>query len=120
MEVCPESQNTWGENTTWHCELDCITGFKYNLTRVCIDICPPSLDGDGSFSDDGMCYWTCMTPNYFRDPQANRSCQPVCSFDPDKYYGDNTTWKCVLDCPAYPIYYYAYDPDRLCRTDCPN
>lgn len=27
---------------------------------------------------------------------------------------------CVLDCPTYPQYYYAYDPDRICRTDCPS
>lgn len=27
--------------------------------------------------------------------------------------------RCVLRCPSYPIYYYAYDADKSCRLDCP-
>lgn len=91
-----------------------------NGSRVCIDICPASLDDDGSFSDQGMCYGVCMTPNYYRDPQNARSCQPTCTFSPAKYYKDSTTMKCVLKCPVYPSYYYAYDPNKQCRTDCPS
>lgn len=37
-----------------------------------------------------------------------------------KYYADDTTMRCVLDCPSYPQYYYAYDPERTCRIDCPS
>lgn len=28
--------------------------------------------------------------------------------------------KCMLTCPSYPQYYYAYDPDKTCRLDCPS
>ncbi len=81
---------------------------------MCIDICPGSLDDDGSFSDQGMCYVDCITPNYYRDPQNARSCKPTCSFAPVKYYADSTTRKCVLYCPSYPLFYYAYDTDKTC------
>ena len=27
--------------------------------------------------------------------------------------------KCVLTCPVYPQYYYAYDPDKTCMINCP-
>lgn len=97
-----------------------VGSFKYNITRVCIDLCPGSLDDDGSFSDQGKCYTECITPGYYRDPQNSRSCQPICSFSPVKYYADDTTMKCVLKCPSYPQYYYAYDPDRVCRIECPS
>ena len=93
--------------------------FKYNVTRVCIDECPGSLNDDGSFSDDGRCYAVCITPNYFRDPQNARSCQPECSNSPVKLYKDDTTMRCVLVCPSYPEYYYAYDADKACMTTCP-
>lgn len=112
VPTCPISQNTWGENSTWGCVPNCLTGFKYNLTRVCIDLCPATVDGEGSFSDQGMCYFVCMTPLYYRDPQNNRSCQPSCSFSPTKYYKDSTTMKCVLECPVYPSFYFAYDPNK--------
>ena len=94
VERCPSSEDTWGENTTWTCNDDCETGFKYNDTRVCIDICPPSfndnsslvenrsVDGGGSYSDQGMCYFVCITSGYFRDSQNARSCQPSCSHSP--------------------------------------
>lgn len=26
----------------------------------------------------------------------------------------------MLYCPTYPQYYYAYDPTKICRTDCPT
>ena len=120
VETCPQNVDTWGQNSTWQCQANCSTGFKYNDTRVCIDICPPSLDGDGSFSDQGMCYFVCITPNYYRDPQNERSCQSDCSFSPDQYYADSTTMKCVLTCPAFPEYYYAYDATKTCLTNCPG
>ncbi len=66
-----------------------------------------------------MCFYTCVTANYYRDPQNNRSCQPICSFAPIKYYADSTTMKCVLFCPSYPVYYYAYDTDKTCKVNCP-
>ena len=28
--------------------------------------------------------------------------------------------KCVLKCPSYPQFYYAFDTDRVCRVDCPS
>jgi len=68
LKVCPNinstnsTQDYWGENTTRLCLPDCLTasgiqsGFKWNLTRVCIDICPPEIGKNGYFSDQGMCY----------------------------------------------------------------
>ena len=67
-----------------------------------------------------MCYDKCITPNFFRDPQYNRSCQSNCSFSPLKQYQDNITWRCVLQCQTYPVQYYAYDPTKTCVLHCPN
>ena len=79
-----------------------------------------SLDGSGSFSDQGMCYYVCMTAGYFRDKQNARSCQPSCSYSPVEYYEDSTTMKCVLGCPAYPEHYFAYNVTHECLTSCPG
>jgi hypothetical protein len=92
----------------------------WNQTRVCIDICPDSLNQNGSFSDQGMCYGVCITPYYFRDPQNKRSCQPNCSFSPFKQYADNTTMRCVPKCPTFPQQFYSYDPTMTCESTCPN
>jgi hypothetical protein len=116
----------WGENTTRLCLDSCKlwtglqSGFKWNKTRVCIKMCPAEILSDGSYSDQGMCYGVCMTANHFRDPQNNRSCQPSCSFSPNKQYADNTTMRCLAKCPTYPQQFYAYDPTRTCESTCPN
>lgn len=118
---CPaptaNTAGSWGENTTRACLADCKTssgaqsGFKWNITRVCIDICPADIGYDGSYSDltyNGMCFDVCMTTSYYRDPQNKRSCQPTCSFSPQKQYADDTTYKCLTTCPTYPMMYYSY------------
>lgn len=118
VSTCPISQDTWGENTTWYCVSTCSTGFKYLPTRVCIDLCPLYLNGTGLFSDAGMCYSTCVTASYYRDPQASRSCVAGCSNSPSNSYADLTTMNCVQICPAYPTMYYAYDGNWTCMTSC--
>jgi len=113
VKTCP-APGSWGENTTRACLSSCLlpngtqSGFKWNLTRVCIDICPAEIGIDGSYSDQGMCYFVCMTANFYRDPQNKRSCQSSCSFTPEKQYADNTTYRCVSTCPTYPMQYYSY------------
>jgi hypothetical protein len=136
VKTCPAAMNAtnvtasspdyWGENTTRLCRPSCLlpngtqSGFKWNQTRVCIRMCPAEIGQDGSYSDQGMCYGVCMTPNYFRDPQNQRSCQPTCSFSPNKQYADNTTMRCLPTCPTYPQQLYAYDPTKTCESTCPN
>lgn len=73
---------------------------------------------DGSYSDQGMCYYVCMTANYSRDPQNKRSCQSSCSFSPLKQYLDDTTWRCLAKCPTYPVQYYADDNAKKCVATC--
>lgn len=110
----------WGENTTRLCLASCKlwnnvqSGYKWNKTRVCIDLCPAEIGTDGFYSDQGMCYGVCMTPNYFRDPQNHRSCQPSCTFSPNKQYADITTMRCLPQCPTFPQQLYAYDPTWTC------
>jgi hypothetical protein len=118
VSTCPILQDTWGENSTWYCVSTCSTGFKYTPTRVCINICPLYLNGTGLFSDAGMCYDTCVTNNYYRDPQASRSCVGTCSNSPNASYADPTTMSCVQTCPSYPVMYYAYDGNWTCQTTC--
>lgn len=77
------------------------------------------MENEGSYSDQGMCYYVCMTANYYRDPQNARSCQPDCSFTPIQYYRDDNTFKCVQTCPTYPKFYYAYDGNKTCLLNCP-
>jgi len=60
-----------------------------------------------------------MTAAYYRDPQANRSCQNNCTFSPTKQYADSTTMRCVALCPTYPIQYYSYDVTKTCESSCP-
>jgi hypothetical protein len=96
------------------------SGFKWNLTRVCIDICPKEIGVDGSYSDQGMCYYVCMTPNYYRDAQNARSCQPACSFSPVKQWADDTTMRCLSVCPTFPMQYYADDNLQKCVATCSN
>lgn len=67
-----------------------------------------------------MCYFVCMTANFYRDPQNNRSCQSSCSFSPQKQYADDTTYRCVSTCPTFPVQYYSYEPTKLCVSTCPN
>lgn len=130
VKTCPGSTNStagsWGENTTRTCMPSCQlldgtqSGFMWNLTRVCIDICPAEIGRDGSYSDQGMCYYVCITANYYRDPQNNRSCQSTCSFSPIKQYADNTTMRCLAQCPTYPEQYYADDTSKKCVKYCSN
>lgn len=90
----------------------------WNLTRVCIDICPQEVGVEGSYSDQGMCYYVCMTANYYRDPQNKRSCQSGCTFSPVKQYAEDTTWRCLTKCPSYPMQYYADDNLKKCVSTC--
>jgi hypothetical protein len=126
VKVCPASAGLWGENTTRVCLTTCLlpsglqSGYEWNTTRVCIDICPEEIAQDGSYSDQGMCYYVCMTAGYYRDPQNNRSCQPTCSYSPAEQYADGTTMRCVPYCPTYPIMYYAYNGTHECLQNCPN
>lgn len=89
-------------------------------TRVCIDICPLYLNGTGLFSNlnDRTCYASCPIANYYRDPQASRSCVTGCSSSPNNSYADSTTMNCVQTCPTYPAMYYAYDGNWTCMTTC--
>jgi len=110
--TCPTATNStpdyWGENTTRLCLTTCLlpsgvqSGYKWNLTRVCINECPAEIGLDGSYSDQGMCYYVCMTAGFYRDPQQSRSCQSNCSFSPQKQYADNTTMRCLSKCPTFP------------------
>ena len=129
VKKCPGPTNTtngsWGENTTQACLESCVlpsgqSGFEWNLTRVCINICPAAIGEDGSYSDQGMCFFTCMTNYTYRDPQKNRSCQTTCSYRPVKQYADDTTYRCVPVCPSYPQLYYADDNTSKCVATCPN
>ena len=73
---------------------------------------------DGSYSDQGMCYYVCMTNLTYRDPQNKRSCQSSCSYSPIIQYEDNITWRCQATCPTYPEMYYADDLLHKCVKTC--
>ena len=90
----------------------------WNLTRVCIDICPAEIGVDGSYSDQGMCYYVCMTAGYYRDPQNSRSCQSSCSYSPVEQWADDTTYRCLSSCPTYPQQYYADSLLHTCVATC--
>ena len=128
VQTCPgpagADPGSWGENTTRACLASCLlpsgvqSGFKWNLTRVCIDICPEEIGIDGSFSDQGMCYYVCITTGYYRDSQFNRSCQSGCSFSPIKQWADDTTMRCLSSCPTFPQQYYSDDLLQKCVSTC--
>lgn len=97
------SQVFYGENITKKCVAACpVPSFAYQVTRVCIDICPftiatsPGLFGDPSTLPTRLCVPVCLTAGLYRDVAKNRTCQPTCTFNSTyKTYQDPTTMTCL-------------------------
>ena len=125
MEECSSSQGYYGNNVTKKCVTSCPDpSFAYDGTRVCIDICPPSLTDSGLFGDENTsptrkCFGTCQTSGYYRDPEASRTCVTDCTYnDTYKSYKDPTTMSCEKVCSTYPQVRYADDNLKSCETGC--
>ena len=107
----------------------CITAcpepsFAYDLTRVCIDVCPASLTDSGYFGDPDTtptrkCFKKCQTSGLYRDPEQSRTCVEECTFN-DTYhtYKDSTTMSCEAICSRYPEFRYADDNLKSCELAC--
>lgn len=97
------SQTYYGENTTKICVPSCPTpSFAYIPTRVCIDICPNTIDtSSGLFGDPGtlptrLCVPNCLTTGLYRDVANKRICQSNCIYNASyKTYKDPLSMTCV-------------------------
>lgn len=121
----------YGENITKLCVFSCpAPAFAYIPTRVCIDICPATINNTpGYFGDPGtlpsrLCVTNCLTSGLYRDVANNRTCQPACTFNSSyKTYQDPTTMTCVAQCPTFPEYLYAFGSNSstaACMASCPT
>ena len=100
--------------------------FAYDITRVCIDICPASLLDSGYFGDPDMiptrkCVKKCQSAGLYRDIAASRQCKTSCTFNAAyKTYKDPTTMSCEATCSDYPQLRYADDLSQTCELACTN
>jgi hypothetical protein len=101
--LCSSSQNYYGYNISKKCVTSCLSpSFAYDPTRVCIDVCPASLNDSGLFGDPSTtftsprkCLPKCQTVNLYRDIAASRTCQSGCTYTATyKTYADPTTMSC--------------------------
>lgn len=94
--------------------------FAFDLTRVCIDVCPAYSNGVGYFGDPSTsptrkCFTKCQTVSLYRDIAASRTCQSACTYNSTyKTYADPTTMSCEAICSAYPTMLYADDFSHTC------
>lgn len=98
---CSDSpQMLYGNNGTGLCDTVCPSpSFAYQITKVCIDVCPASLTDSGYFGDawttPRKCYPACQTASTYRDIYNSRTCQTTCTFTSTiKTYADPTTRSC--------------------------
>ena len=90
----------------------------------CVDRCPEEENTFG-YDGDNTCVRIC--PNLTYADEDSRECEAGCSGD---YFADDTTNRCVSECPKYPPLFadpannkctetcspdsYAYMEDRTC------
>ena len=102
VTLCPESQNTFGDQTANYCNLTCPWGptlyqYKDHSSQRCVSKCPinPSLYADNTtFS----CVFSCTGDNYAVD--ATRTCEPSC---PNHFFRNNITRRCESTCGQDPV-----------------
>lgn len=118
--VCNITLGYYGDPTTGLCTTICDVAnpYKDNSTQRCVSVCPSNPDyyahipsstcvrncPNGLYASDPttrICTASCASWLTFKDDTNNR-CVAICPFP---YYADNSTYKCVPQCPSSPDYY---------------
>lgn len=132
------SFGTYGDPTTYSCVTYCPTGrYGHPTTKVCETGCTSPY-----FADPGvnLCVSSCVTAGLYADvdssrtcvsscnnltgstpwaDDSNRTCMADCNQTVSKYLADNTTWKCVYDCPLTHVADFTTTAPK-CVITCPT
>lgn len=84
--------------------------------------CPPNISFGNPLTQECVDYQANGTSGcpvaYFAD-NSSRLCVQVCPMAMDTY-GDNSTWKCVVQCPGGSINTFSDNSTMRCVRVCPS